>query len=522
MPSTDLSSTSQHALFNVPEHDLTLSLEPTSFKRPANRQRSKSDPYMVSPVTFEPAPGFPAWAFAGNNNSSSDFKNPQHFIAAPLPVAGIDPRALDGGSPSLTPAQIPSAEKMGADDFSIHANSFNGEGIGSGAGTEAQVPEGEVFGSGKHSQTGPSPAVRRRSAVGLAPYDAYGTGSSVRQAAPPATSNQGFLVPPSPLRRPRSHSGGTSGHRRAAQSEDFTASTYTPRVGQFEGLEHNLPAPMQYSGYQPNFPPMPESHHHYNLPPLPTPLESAPTPQYHAQQQLFEQQRPFEHQQYGMPVNTYTIPPMPHPSVMPGYTGYVSNAGFDNSYPPPMIYAPLEEDHTLTFDPMTMINRPRRRSSIRSDVSGWSGAASDVTFESKTTEATKQAARRRRKDPYGAKFECEYCQETFTRAYNLKGHIRSHEGSKPFDCKECGKGFARRHDLKRHENLHSGIKKFICEACQTPFVRLDALQRHHKSEVSLCTRFFFLKVPQLNVQIAEWSSLCCSDSRNGRSSRNEL
>jgi hypothetical protein len=115
--------------------------------------------------------------------------------------------------------------------------------------------------------------------------------------------------------------------------------------------------------------------------------------------------------------------------------------------PGQIVYAPLEEDYAsgtaASLDPHNGI-KARRRSSINSNHSGYSGisgtGSESVTLESKTTEATKQAARRRRKDPNSAKFACEYCGETFTRAYNLKGHIRSHEGSKPFGCGTCGKG----------------------------------------------------------------------------------
>ena len=473
MPSTDLPSSSQHALFNVPEHDLTLTLEASQFRRPNNRHRSKSDPYMTSPIVFEPTPGIPEWAF-GSHGRSNESSNLPTFGASPLPVGGIDPRALDGSSPSLTAASIPSYH-AGPSQESV---SNTGEVLNGDA----------LFDAGRHSLAGPSAAGRRRSAAEKTPYEGYGDGPHGSSGSMASRNNQTYLIPPSPMRRSRSH----GGHRRAARSEDFTASTSTPHSNSFEGIDNAVAAPLQYSGYQPSFPPMPVSQHQYNLPPLPTPLDngsasnSASPYQHHHQhhhQQHYDQQQQYEPQSYNIHPGNYIIPPLVAP-VTSGYSGYVSNAAFDGSYAPPhMIYAPLEEDNAIPFETLTM-NRARRRSSVLSDVSGWSGTASDVTLESKTTEATKQAARRRRKDPNSAKFQCEYCGETFTRAYNLKGHIRSHEGSKPFDCKECGKGFARRHDLKRHENLHSGVKKFLCEACHTPFVRMDALQRHHKSEVS--------------------------------------
>ncbi|KAH9053647.1 hypothetical protein EDB87DRAFT_1569144 [Lactarius vividus] len=87
-----------------------------------------------------------------------------------------------------------------------------------------------------------------------------------------------------------------------------------------------------------------------------------------------------------------------------------------------------------------------------------------------------------------AKFVCPIpgCGSTFTRHFNLKGHLRSHNDEKPFQCKwpGCGKGFQRQHDCKRHEQLHSNHRPFTCDGCRKPFARLDALNRH-------CVSFFY-------------------------------
>ncbi|GAA5891786.1 hypothetical protein JCM6882_006207 [Rhodosporidiobolus microsporus] len=111
--------------------------------------------------------------------------------------------------------------------------------------------------------------------------------------------------------------------------------------------------------------------------------------------------------------------------------------------------------------------------------------AEDFTKESKTTQATIDAAKRRRNVNAVAKFVCELCGETFTRRYNLRGHQRAHAGEKPYKCsyEGCDKSFARAHDCKRHELLHLGVRKYHCAPCKRDFVRLDALHRHHRSEV---------------------------------------
>ncbi|KAI6779132.1 Transcriptional regulator-like protein [Emericellopsis cladophorae] len=98
-------------------------------------------------------------------------------------------------------------------------------------------------------------------------------------------------------------------------------------------------------------------------------------------------------------------------------------------------------------------------------------------------------AKRAQKHP--ATFQCTLCPKRFTRAYNLRSHLRTHTDERPFVCTVCGKAFARQHDRKRHESLHSGEKKFVCKGelkaggqwgCGRRFARADALGRHFRSE----------------------------------------
>ncbi|KAF2759600.1 hypothetical protein EJ05DRAFT_303264 [Pseudovirgaria hyperparasitica] len=104
----------------------------------------------------------------------------------------------------------------------------------------------------------------------------------------------------------------------------------------------------------------------------------------------------------------------------------------------------------------------------------------------------------KRQQKHPATFQCSLCPKRFTRAYNLRSHLRTHTDERPFVCSVCSKAFARQHDRKRHEGLHSGEKKFVCRGvlkengtwgCGRRFARADALGRHFRSEAGrVCIR----------------------------------
>lgn len=102
-----------------------------------------------------------------------------------------------------------------------------------------------------------------------------------------------------------------------------------------------------------------------------------------------------------------------------------------------------------------------------------------------TTSATQLASASRRRNE--AHFVCPVpgCGSTFTRRFNLRGHLRSHTEERPYVCEwpGCKKGFARQHDCKRHQALHTAKSQSnVCRGCKKTFSRLDALNRHLRSD----------------------------------------
>ncbi|RFU26713.1 hypothetical protein B7463_g9623, partial [Scytalidium lignicola] len=131
-------------------------------------------------------------------------------------------------------------------------------------------------------------------------------------------------------------------------------------------------------------------------------------------------------------------------------------------------------------------NRRRQSTSSLPNREYYLGLA-DPEYQASSAEGGN--AKRIQKHP--ATFQCSLCPKRFTRAYNLRSHLRTHTDERPFVCTVCGKAFARQHDRKRHEGLHSGEKKFVCKGdlkqggqwgCGRRFARADALGRHFRSE----------------------------------------
>ncbi|KAJ3354731.1 hypothetical protein HDU83_004646 [Entophlyctis luteolus] len=81
----------------------------------------------------------------------------------------------------------------------------------------------------------------------------------------------------------------------------------------------------------------------------------------------------------------------------------------------------------------------------------------------------------------GKRFDCNECGRSFSRLFNLKSHLHTHNPAraKSFSCELCGVGFCRQQDLMRHATVHDKSKIMKCPQCPgKTFSRKDALRRH--------------------------------------------
>lgn len=87
-----------------------------------------------------------------------------------------------------------------------------------------------------------------------------------------------------------------------------------------------------------------------------------------------------------------------------------------------------------------------------------------------------------------ANFQCEVkgCGKLFSRSYNYKAHLETHEPNRdyPFPCQEagCTKKFVRKTDLQRHhQSVHLKERSHKCDYCGRLFARKDTLRRYDHS-----------------------------------------
>ncbi|KAF2143812.1 uncharacterized protein K452DRAFT_224416 [Aplosporella prunicola CBS 121167] len=81
-----------------------------------------------------------------------------------------------------------------------------------------------------------------------------------------------------------------------------------------------------------------------------------------------------------------------------------------------------------------------------------------------------------------AKDRCEVCGTLFSRHYNHKAHMETHDPNRQLKHRcprhTCNRAFNRNTDLERHENtVHLKKKDWKCVQCGNMFGRKDTLRR---------------------------------------------
>ncbi|KAI9499836.1 hypothetical protein BX070DRAFT_196747 [Coemansia spiralis] len=114
------------------------------------------------------------------------------------------------------------------------------------------------------------------------------------------------------------------------------------------------------------------------------------------------------------------------------------------------------------------------------------GTLTQTTEHSGSESDSEHKRRRLHKRDQSRRFDCDICNRSFARQFNLKTHRLTHfpetHESRPFKCEFCPKAFTRKHDLQRHAGLHKRADKYACPRCAVGFQRKDALKRHMDSE----------------------------------------
>ncbi|KAJ3969055.1 hypothetical protein EV361DRAFT_373973 [Lentinula raphanica] len=206
----------------------------------------------------------------------------------------------------------------------------------------------------------------------------------------------------------------------------------------------------------------------------------------------------------------YTHPPIPTagPATEPDGPrsfAFVPALGFLVAHPPPpppsLLQAQREDvqGQEIVNDAQDVAAVPDAGSSTGAGANHYPSSAGvprlppilQVEKQQVTTSATQLASASRRRNE--ANFACPVpgCGSTFTRRFNLRGHLRSHTEERPFVCEwpGCNKGFARQHDCKRHQALHnSKPQSNICHGCKKTFSRLDALNVRNLFFILYCCR----------------------------------
>ncbi|KAJ2357781.1 hypothetical protein GGF43_001247 [Coemansia sp. RSA 2618] len=228
---------------------------------------------------------------------------------------------------------------------------------------------------------------------------------------------------------------------------------------------------------QPQTQPQPQTQHHYQQQPPPMGVQFSPAMPLAANQQpaWATSQRMGGSASPMVPSGQYAglSPLSPLARTVAPHTAIPSPASGHVNYAPGAIFSQMP---SLTTAPPPPQPAP-------------AGYMYDDEFCGDSQSDSGQSKRRRtgkHKRDQERRFDCDCCDRSFARQYNLKTHRLTHfpdtNESRPYKCPSCPKAFTRRHDLQRHAVLHERSGKHICEKCLQGFPRKDSLKNHQKLE----------------------------------------
>jgi hypothetical protein len=161
-------------------------------------------------------------------------------------------------------------------------------------------------------------------------------------------------------------------------------------------------------------------------------------------------------------------------------SSHLPNAAFSSSYTPATMGSSLSSAATYPTSRSTSSPHPSAQRSSASP-SPPTGQLASGTLGS----LARTRKRRQPTTPSNATRVCPYpmCAKLFSRFYNYKAHLETHDPSRPHPhpCLEpdCGKRFVRKTDLERHRSsVHEKKRSWRCEMCGGGFARKDTLRRH--------------------------------------------
>ncbi|KAI1845428.1 hypothetical protein JX265_005289 [Neoarthrinium moseri] len=170
--------------------------------------------------------------------------------------------------------------------------------------------------------------------------------------------------------------------------------------------------------------------------------------------------------------------PSPHlgtalPVEVGGYSSAASSSGYLSDAPssswPKSEYGPLEPDAFGTGSNMAAPSLIQGRQPYK--------------IRGPHHQRTKQPRRLTTKEEANYQCEVKGCGKLFSRSYNYKAHLETHDENReyPFPCavSGCSKKFVRKTDLQRHhQSVHMKEKNHRCDFCSRLFARKDTLRRH--------------------------------------------